>query len=60
MKGESDEIKEKALSTPMSAFFHTGSIEERREAYLVAANEAIEMQKAIIRTAKKIKLESSK
>jgi ribosomal protein L21E len=60
MKGESDETKEKAPSTTMSDFFRTGSVQKRREAYLVAANEAIAMQKAVILTPKKLRSESCK
>ncbi|MFI8226748.1 hypothetical protein [Pseudomonas sp. NPDC085632] len=60
MKGESDETKKKAPSTTMSDFFRTGTVQERREAYLVAANEAIAMQKAVILSAKKLRSESCK
>ncbi len=60
MKGNSDAAKETAKSTSMSDFFRNASVEEKREAYRIVANEAIEMQKAVIESAKKLRSESCK
>ncbi|MGY2290004.1 hypothetical protein ACW9H6_09280 [Pseudomonas sp. SDO528_S397] len=52
MNGEMTDLTEKKHSTAMSAFFRSGSIEERRAIYRDAANTAISLQKAVISAAR--------
>ncbi|KAF1030325.1 MAG: hypothetical protein GAK37_01409 [Pseudomonas sp.] len=59
MKGEVTDSTEKSVSTPMSEFFRSVSVEERRAVYRAAVKTAIGMQNAVISLARDKKTQAS-